>query len=342
MTLRIRGTWKRIYGYVGLLLLGLVQCENRAINLGKTVNGGAPQSGGTATSGGTGGSNEGGSSGVGGSTSREPLFENVELVAELAASSSDYKDENPTLTDDTLEVYFYSTRRQGDNSDDDIWVAKRSSVIDPFDTPVLLTPVSTDASEISPAISGNGLTLWIGSARDGGLGGRDIWRYERTSTDSDFGSTPTLEPNVNSDQDDIPRPLGLNGRCMPLASRLDGNTDYQTYFSTRTSNTSNFSAPVLVPNLTINETRITDGFLTSDGLSFYFVMGSSEVTGDIYVAFRENTTSPFGTPIALSTINTTEFDERDPFLTVDGKTLYFVSTRENDVTRIFRATRVTE
>jgi hypothetical protein len=342
VTLRIRGTWKRNLRYVGLLLLGLVQCENRTINLGKSSSGGASQEGGTATAGGASGSSAGGSGGTGNLNNEEPLFKEVKLIEELAANSTDFKDENPTLTDDALEVYFYSTRRQGDNSDDDIWFAKRTSASDPFDEPVLLTPVSTDASEISPAISGDGLTLWIGTERDGGLGGRDIWRYERTSTDSEFGETATLEPNVNSDKDDIPRPLGFNGRCMPLASRLDGNADYQTYFSTRTSTTSNFSTPVRVPNLTDGETRITDGFLTNDGLSFYFVMGVSEVKGDIYVAFRESPTLPFGTPIALSTINTADFDERDPFLTADGKTLYFVSTREDDVTRIYQATRVTE
>jgi hypothetical protein len=333
----------RITAIAALMFSGLFQCESRVINLGLNPlaeggNGGSTSIGSTAGNSASGGSSSdggsAGSAGVSGSF-EEPLFGTIELVTELAATSSDDIDENPTLTQDLLEIYFTSNRDGGSGSDD-VWMAQRTAGDDSFGEPVPVDSVNTDRSETSPAISADGQVLWVGVELDGGLGGRDIWRFERTGTAPEFG-TAINEPNVNSTEDDIPRPPGNAQRTMPLASHR-GDAVYTTYLATRPSVTADFTKPVLLEELVVDNLKLTDAFLTDDGLDIYFVRAKGDI-GDIYVAHRETLTSPFGTAIALSTINTDQ-DERDPWLSPDGSRLYFVSNRSG-VKRIYQAARET-
>ena len=48
---------------------------------------------------------------------------------------------------------------------------------------------------------------------------------------------------------------------------------------------------------------------------------------DLFVAWRQSTSEPFSFTQALDDLNTGG-DERDPWLTADGKTLYFTSDRD--------------
>jgi Tol biopolymer transport system component len=271
-----------------------------------------------------------------------PRFENIEMVSELAADSDTFKEENPTLTADGLEVYFTSNREGGTGSDD-VWMARRSRTQDAFGAPVEVASVNTEKSESSPAISPDGKLLWIGVEREGGVGGRDIWRFERQSSGSattaaTFGDV-TLEPNVNTTDDDIPRPLGNGLRTMPLASRIDMGI-YQTYFATRSDATGSFGTPALVQELVVDERKLTDAFLTDDGLTLYFVRATNDDNGDIYVAHRNALSEVFQSPEPLTTINGDK-DDRDPWLSPDGSEFYFVSNRDGAI-RIYRATRAAQ
>jgi len=77
-------------------------------------------------------------------------------------------DGQPNVRRDGLELFFYSNRPdpqgQGGN---DIYVARRASVFDPWSTPVNLGPnVNTTASETRPSLSWDGTRLYFGSAGD--------------------------------------------------------------------------------------------------------------------------------------------------------------------------------
>src|SRR2546425_12081501 len=59
-------------------------------------------------------------------------------------------------------------------------------VYGPWGTPVNLGPVvNSAANEQHPAISRDGLSLYISSDRPGGFGGTDIWVSHRACTDAD-------------------------------------------------------------------------------------------------------------------------------------------------------------
>jgi hypothetical protein len=64
--------------------------------------------------------------------------------------------------------------------------------------PVWLGPiVNSSADDFHPAISHNGLSLYISSNRLGGFGSNDIWVSQRDSLDDPWGPPQNLGPNIN-------------------------------------------------------------------------------------------------------------------------------------------------
>jgi len=274
------------------------------------------------------------------------------LVKELASPS---KVENPTLTGDSLQIFFTTNRNTGTNSD--VWFARRSSAAEPFGTPEAVAAVNSDDRETSAAISADGLTLWFGSERPGGVGNVDIWVSERTSTSGEW-SAPVNLARLNSSADDIPRPPGQHGLVMPMASTSVSGDQYWTYLAARADAASPFEMPVAIPELQYSDRSTVDGFLTDDGLTMFFSSsprasagdaadaatadggdgdagGTADTAADLHVAFRRSTSEPFSVTQALAELNT-PFDERDPCLSADGATLYFTSDRDGTL-RIYTA-----
>jgi hypothetical protein len=282
-----------------------------------------------------------------GSSSPIPYhFDAPVLVPELASAS---RTDNPTLTGDLLEIYFTTDRVSGNG---DVWFATRTSPDAPFGAPAAVTAVNGSSFETSEAISSDGLTLWFGSDRADGAGGEDIWVSQRSSRTSDW-STPLDLVALNSPADDIPRPPGQHQLVMPMASERATPYEYQTYLAPRPAIGAPFGAPVAIPELDyiFAGRSIVDGFLSDDGLTMFFSSapasqaadaGTTRDAGasidggkagdagaansDLFVAYRRSTSEPFAETQPLSDLNTAA-DERDPWLTPDGTTLYFTSDR---------------
>jgi hypothetical protein len=261
-------------------------------------------------------------------------FQPPQIVPELVSTS---RTDNPTLTGDLLEIYFTTDRVSGNG---DVWFATRASAADPFGTPAPVSAVNGSSFETSSAISTDGLALWFGSDRTGGAGGVDVWVSQR-ATRADAWSTPVNLVALSSPADDIPRPPGQHGLVMPMASTRPATANpsgsYQTYLAARPSGGAPFGAPAPIPELDYPDRSTVDGFLTDDGLTLFFSAtpapdADAAVDGgvgdaDLYVAWRRATDEPFSFKQPLDDLNTPT-DERDPWLTPDGKTLYFTSTRD--------------
>lgn len=281
-----------------------------------------------------------------GSSSPVPYhFDAPVLVAELASPS---RTDNPTLTADLLEIYFTTDRVSGNG---DVWFATRSSPSAPFGTPAAVDAVNGSSFETSSAISADGLTLWFGSDRAGGAGGNDIWVSQRASRGGVW-SAPVNVIALNTPADDIPRPPGQHALVMPMAStqvtaKNPAAGNYQTYLAARATTGAPFAAPVAIPELDYTDRSTVDGFLTDDGLTMFFssaplaeaadaavprVDGGAKTAdggapnSDLFVAWRRTTTEGFTGELPLSDLNTSA-DERDPWLSPDGTTLYFTSDR---------------
>ena len=262
-------------------------------------------------------------------------FDTPKIVTALRA---DVRTDNPTLTADLLEIVFTSERVSGNG---DVWLARRASILEPFTTPTPLTEVNTANFETSAAISADGLMLWFGSDRPGGVGTIDIWVTSRASRAAAW-ATPQNVLALNTPSEDIPRPPGQHGLVMPLASKPgDIAGVYQTFFARRESAGAPFGAPALVSELAEADRSTVDGFLSDDGLTLFFsssplqvlgdagpfVDGGALPTADLFVAWRRSVNEGFSLTQPLDDLNTPG-DERDPWLTPDGKTLYFTSDRD--------------
>jgi len=257
-------------------------------------------------------------------------FDAPRLLAELDTTT--YANQNPTLTGDVLDIYFTSNR--GDTAAD-VWTAHRASRSDPFDPPMLVAEASSPLYETSPAISVDGLSLYVGSDRDGTTGGLDIWVATRSDRNATWSALENLTA-LNSTMNDIPRPPGQHGLVMPMASERDVTGGYRTFLAVRPDVNQPFDGMVLVAGL-VGGDILADAFLSDDGLTMFYAAASGGAKPDMYVAWRASTADRFSLPTPLTDLNTAA-DERDPWLSPDGTLFYFTSDRGNGVLQIYEAT----
>jgi hypothetical protein len=243
-----------------------------------------------------------------------------------------YANENPTLTGDLMELWFNSNRG---TTGGDVWVARRESAQAPFTTVERVDAVSSDLFETSAAISLDGLSIYFGSDRAGGLGDIDIWRATRATRASPWSAPENLLA-LNSAAKDLPRPLGQHGLVMPLASQRDNIILYQTFLSARPSAGGAFGPPVSIPELAFSDRTTVDAFLSDDGLTLFYASAPLNAKLDLYVAWRKTTAQPFSVAVPLDDLNSAD-DERDPWLSPDGTVFYFTSDRMGGVLQIYEA-----
>src|SRR5262245_42689283 len=68
----------------------------------------------------------------------------------------------------------------------------------PWSAPVRLdAPVNTPASDQHPALSPDGLSLYITSTRPGGFGSTDLWVCHRATGNSPWGPATNLGMTIN-------------------------------------------------------------------------------------------------------------------------------------------------
>jgi hypothetical protein len=257
-----------------------------------------------------------------------------ELVTELGADGAD--DDKPTLTGDGLEIYFLSTRDGGPGGGD-VWRSTRTDANGTWAAPSVVAEVSSSSHEKSPAVSADGLTLWVASDRDGGQGGLDVWVSTRTDRAGAW-SSPVLVPALNSPGDEIPRPTGQGDLVMPIGVRAPSASDYQTAFATRASTRAPWGAPASLAAIDTASTDV-DGFLSEDGLVLHF--SSDRMTSgdqDLFVATRAAIGDPFGAITPIPELDSSH-DDRDPWLSADGDEIFFSSDRSGSL-KIYRAVRI--
>jgi hypothetical protein len=152
----------------------------------------------------------------------------------------------------------------------------------------------------------------------------DIWRGTRPERGAAFGALETVRA-LNSEADDLPRPMGQGGSILPIVSnRVDAT--FQTFLARRAGPGLDFVAPEPLAELWQAGATMEDAFLTSDGLFLFFKRAGPGQPGDLFVSWRMSQLEPFAQPFALSAVNS-ERDERDPFVSSDRIRFFFSSNR---------------
>jgi len=157
-------------------------------------------------------------------TKDDPWGQPVNLGAIVNSSAGDGC---PRISSDGLELHF-SSKRPGGYGSDDIWVTSRTTVNDPWESPVNLGPVvNSSASENIPFVSSNGLLLFFSEdyntpLRPGGFGNIDIWVTRRVSISAPWGTPVNLGPIVNTASIDAAALISLDGSTLYFTSGRPG------------------------------------------------------------------------------------------------------------------------
>ncbi len=239
-------------------------------------------------------------------------------------------DDDPSLTDDRLELCVNSSR--GGNAD--ILIATRASVGDVWPTPVLVAELSLASSETTPEISADGLSMIFASDRAGTLGGFDLWHSTRQSRPGAWAN-PTHIPELGSNVNEAAGNMTPDGLMIVFSSERTGNGSPDLFYAERSSRSVAWQAPIEV--VAVN-TNMHEGspFISADGLTLYFDT-NRDGTFDLYTSHRASRAELFPAPVRLTDVDTA-FVEVDPWLSLDGRRLMFVSDR-GGTSELWEATR---
>jgi serine/threonine protein kinase/formylglycine-generating enzyme required for sulfatase activity len=240
-------------------------------------------------------------------------------------------DGTPFVSSDGLILMFYSDRDGGQGSSD-IWMCTRASIKEPFSNLVNLgESVNSSAADMSPRLLEDNETLIFHSNRiDASQGQADLWTSSRPGGTGEFGNPMNLGPIINSGERDNHPGISHDGLTLLFSSnRAGGQGNDDIWMATRTSITESFDT---LTNLgpTVNSAALDMApCLSSDGLSLVF---HSERPGgygdyDLWLSTRNSINDPFDTPVNLGPTINTSAGEASPYLSADGRKLYFDSNR---------------
>jgi len=277
-------------------------------------------------------SSDGGASGAAATAGSSGLgpFSEPEIVTAL--SDPEALDDDPALTADLLEIYF-SSEREGGLGESDIWRSVRPTVDADWAAPQHVPELSSPAFDTSVALALDGLSIWISSNREGGVGGTDIWVSRRPDRQSSW-SAPVLETSLSSEGDEITRYVSAD-RALLAARPID--TEPYDLFAVEGSETDGFGARIAITELNTEEND-ADAFPVGQ-LTLYFTSSreGSELD-DLYVTGRATTADPFSQVQSLTELNSSANDS-DPWVSSDERLIVFASDREDEQSDIYEAHR---
>lgn len=220
---------------------------------------------------------------------------------EVPNINSETHDSRPQISRDGLELYFLSHRNHVEGECyEDIWVSRRATTNHAWSAPVrLAAPVKSPRPESAASLSADGLELYFAD----GI------------------------PVIYGDSTCGPNPEGI------------GYSDL--WVTTRASKDEPWGTPENLGPYVNGPFNDDMPCISADGCSLYFMSDRQGTYGgtDIYVTTRENRDAPWGWPRHLSyTVNSGQW-EHGPFISPDGRTLFF--SRGNMGSDIYMSRRST-
>lgn len=140
-------------------------------------------------------------------------------VVELTTVNSTATEQLPWVTADERTLYFVSDRA----GSRDIWKATRAQTTDAFSSPTPVAELNTSGDEGKISLTSDGLVAIFAAQRSGGLGGLDLYRAARRSTQVPF-ETPTLITGLSSPFDDYDPELTRDGNLLYFVSTRTGDS----------------------------------------------------------------------------------------------------------------------
>lgn len=224
-----------------------------------------------------------------------PLDEPVLIAAIVGAGIND----EPSFTDDLLELYFQSTR----SGILQIYVSTRSDAEQPWAAAQLVNIPNLQGTPRLPRISPDGLSLYLSLASDSAA---TLYVSQRLLRTSDW-QTPVALPRLNGNAEESEPSISTDGLEMVLSVVQNANGDLA--LSTRDSLASPWSPMTLLGGVNSAGAMERSGQLHANGKLLFFKSNRPGVgLEDLYVASRQRRGQPFSNPILLS-VNTVSDEE---------------------------------
>ena len=261
--------------------------------------------------------------------------------------NTDANDHYAVLSRDELTIYFTSDRFPSRGHD--LWVATRESVGAEWDLPQNMTALNRDATDSLPFLSANEHALYFYSDRPGGCGPPgtgDIWMTRRKNKHEDWQAPVNMGCVLNSNKDDIAPAFfedpDTEQAWLFYGSNRPGALDYDVYASALGAH--GLGGPGIRVDTFSSPARDTRIFIRKDGLEAFITSnraGSIAGSIDIWVTTRASLSDPWPTPVNVGNWINSSADDGSPWLSKDGTTLYFFSSRPGYGKRdIWYSTRV--
>ena len=249
---------------------------------------------------------------------------------------------------------------RGPSNAADLFVSHRRSRRHPWGVPRSLgAPVNTSSTEMIPSLSRDEHWLFFTSDRPGS-GTWDIWAAWRRHTKDDFGwrDPINLGPGVNTDSQETTGSFFANrhgraplfffasnrlipGLPVPPPGQLPVAHDI---YVAELQPDGTFDDPVRDEALSTFNGGVDDmegrPMVRFDGLEVVFVSNRPGGKGqqDLWVSTRDSVFVPWGTPVNLEAVNTPDV-ELHPYLSPDGRTLYFSRRTPTGAPQLYVTTR---
>jgi len=200
--------------------------------------------------------------------------------------------------------------------------------------------INSTASDTGAAISKDGLSLYFGSARPGGVGNSDLYVVQRTSPDAAWGVPANLGTVVNSSAIDNVPSLSRDGHWLFFnSSRPDGFGGVDIWVSYRAHVHDDFAWEEprnLGPG--VNSALFDAGasyFENEDGSApqLYFNRGLATGVGNDIMVSELQADGTFGPATVVPGINSTTASDQRASIRYDGLEMFFYSNRDgtNDI-----------
>ncbi|MCC6461448.1 MAG: PD40 domain-containing protein [Saprospiraceae bacterium] len=188
-----------------------------------------------------------------------------------------------------------------------------------------LTALNTpEGDEFSPVVSADGLEIFFAARnRPGNLAGADVFYARRSDRNAEWPA-PVLVPGLSGPGQQIPLSLTADGRQLLLWHQG------KLQLCRRPKAGAEWGAPVPLPVGGIE--IMGKGFLSADGktlvLEGAYSAGGATLAPDLdlFVSELDPTTGAWSRPSALGADINTDGQETSPFLSPDGKTLWYSSS----------------
>jgi len=192
----------------------------------------------------------------------------------------------------------------------------------PWSTPINLgSLVNSPLDDNRPAISKDGLSLYITSGRLGGFGGLDIWVSHRASLDDPWGPPQNLGPTVNSSSNDVAPTFSPDGHRMYFHSFRPGGCGLADIYVSRRRDTrddfgwgppEDLGCVVNTPYVNAGPTIFEDE--STGTTTLYFTVQNnppgSDQGFDIYASTRTGDEGVFGPPVLVPELSSPFRDTR--------------------------------